>query len=792
MLNAGAGLLPNPPADIGTALILDSNIQPAIDSYESVTIVDQFANILTTAANLVNITGTVYNTQVVYGGTGYDTMGVPNPEFLPAPTGLYAVAATGTVTVSGSAVNSVTMLDVGRGYEQSPEVFFVGGISGVGASAIAQIKYQPGPLTNQTFQDLATLGANIFPALNNVLPSAYPVANVSFQDPVQPWLASVVYATGDRVGQIVLPEYDPVISYVTADQVTFSDKSYEATANSQGVFPTDVNSWQEIDIPALTYQAVDTSKGVYPPGSSLWTADIGQYQFTQTILQNANAVLGQGDLSKFCQVFQSALAYRSQANQTINSCRNSAVLDQTFDPNSGGMETLTTGGVNQVTSDFGATGQDFSLLGNLINLANLDDLGLPGELLAQIGRITGGELAVVTEFLQAAGIADAKIAQLSRGNNTLTSEEEHTAYRAMTAVTGTTLEQILLLLRVRVAGVINMAQLLNPRLLLPTSWPYLLCPSGDGLTAVYLSDGAVNTNLRDTLLNVDIASYSGPNNTNSLETLEKIIPADQALANKALARSLSQIKNIAQTNLPQLSAATAAVTGNQGLELVQNQTRVVPPVVTETYETDLGTGTGPNGTLVLSDIIGVVQLGQYVDGLNQARELIQSVNVSQLAPIYTNIQGVLLGTYGAPYGPIVIPSGPAAGTYTDLEDALQVLIPLASAEIAVIAAANPDTVSATNEIWNAVCEDLERQTRNLELAQVDFNNLTANSSSSVMSFTASLHAYAVDAEAENTLADLANMTTLSGQSVLASLREGRNIQALQQAGVQLDTQLSDT
>ena len=61
-----------------------------------------------------------------------------------------------------------------------------------------------------------------------------------------------------------------------------------------------------------------------------------------------------------------------------------------------------------------------------------------------------------------------------------------------------------------------------------------------------------------------------------------------------------------------------------------------------------------------------------------------------------------------------------------------------------------------------------------------------------MSLASSLHAYAVDPEADGVLSALANQSTLSGQSILASLREGRNIQALQQAGVQLDTQLSDS
>lgn len=792
MLNAGAGLLPDPPADIGTALVLNSNLQIAVENYQAINVINQFANIMSSAANLVNITGTIYNTEVVYGGTGYDIMGAPTPTFLPAPTGLYAVAATATATVSGSAINSVTMLDVGRGYEKPPEVFFIGGMSGQGASAVAEIKNQPGPLTNQTFQNLISLGSNTWPTLTNVLPEAYALGNVSFVVPRPTWQSGTVYNSGDIVGEIVLPRFDPLISYVISDQVTFAEKSYQAAASSQGIFPTDTNSWNEIDIPALYYESANTSQGVYPPGATAsWTAVIDQYQLTQILLTSANAVMGQGDLTKFCQVFQSALAYRNQTNQTIRSCNNSAILDQTFDPDTGGMETLTTGGLNQLTANFTATSTDLSRLGDLINLGNLDDLGLPGELLAQIGRQVGGELAVVTDFLQAMDIPQDKIRALSRGNNVLTSSEEKSAYMAMTAVTGPALEQILLLLRVRVTGLVNMAQLLNPRLLFPESWRFLVCSSGTGLVNIFLPDGSTNSNLRQTLLNVDVASYSGPNNTNNLETMEKIIPADQALANKALARSLGQVKNIAQTTLPDLAAASAAVVGNDDLTLVQSQTTVVPPFVTESYVGNLANGSGPNGTLTLTDIIGVVAPDQYVAWLDQAADLLASIDTSALTPIFDNMQDVLDGSYGAPYGPITIPSGPGSGSYANLEDALQTLIPLAANQISILASAYPEVVVTTNQIWNDICERLQQQKTNLDLALIDFNNLAANSQTSSMAFTASLHNYALDFQVDTLLSSLANLASLSGQSVVASLREGRNLASLQNAGIRLDTQIDD-
>ena len=61
-----------------------------------------------------------------------------------------------------------------------------------------------------------------------------------------------------------------------------------------------------------------------------------------------------------------------------------------------------------------------------------------------------------------------------------------------------------------------------------------------------------------------------------------------------------------------------------------------------------------------------------------------------------------------------------------------------------------------------------------------------------MSFTGNLHEYGVDVSpggANEVLLAVANPATLSGQALVASLREGRNIVALQAAGLEINTQL---
>ena len=65
------------------------------------------------------------------------------------------------------------------------------------------------------------------------------------------------------------------------------------------------------------------------------------------------------------------------------------------------------------------------------------------------------------------------------------------------------------------------------------------------------------------------------------DTLKKIIPPDQALANQALSRSLRQVKDIFNTDLPTLSAAVETLESNRDLGLINALTEPIPEVVTD-------------------------------------------------------------------------------------------------------------------------------------------------------------------------------------------------------------------
>ena len=168
---------------------------------------------------------------------------------------------------------------------------------------------------------------------------------------------------------------------------------------------------------------------------------------------------------------------------------------------------------------------------------------------------------------------------------------------------------------------------------------------------------------------------------------------------------------------------------------------------------------------------------------------------TNLVASYDRIESLFNGSYGPSTGPVTIPAGPGSGTYTDWNDALQTgLITFANDEVNTIATIDTVNYQAANTAYSNVVTTLTTQRNSQVEAYIDYGNLQANSRRASMNFTTSLHTYGQDVTpdgASNYIQALANTSSLSGQCVVAALKEGLNIKNLEDAGIQLDTQLND-
>ena len=282
------------------------------------------------------------------------------------------------------------------------------------------------------------------------------------------------------------------------------------------------------------------------------------------------------------------------------------------------------------------------------------------------------------------------------------------------------------------------------------------------------------------------------------ERLSKIIPPDQALACKAMSVSLQQVKNIDILSLPQLASAFVNTVTTKDLDQINALTTAVPPDVAQFYTDYYATGTGTGNTLVLTDLLGAAVGVTYIDQLNNVVTTINSLNslgaLANLTTIYTRMENTVNGVYGnAVTGPVVIPAGYGNGTYTNADVAFSTaLISNAVVEIGNIVTAYPTQTTSLNTEFDTMAQKIISETDNLTLATIDIAELTTDDRSPVMSFVESLPEYGVNKEENGPtwfLEQVADLTTLGGQAIVACLREGQNLAILNNVGIGVDTNI---
>jgi len=579
-----------------------------------------------------------------------------------------------------------------------------------------------------------------------------------------------------------------VATYTSTSLLTpfFNTVGNSAAANISGNTLTSMFTFCANTVPALA----DNTPAAYAALGTNTTSG-----FTGIITAQGTSYLGNGSVAVFAQVFGAAQGYVTTANQFINTSVNSQTyLGSTFTT----MNSLVTGNLSDTTLAMGTFGLDLAALGQLIDLDNLGNFGSPAALLRQLLTLTN-LTANIRSILIQAGLDEASIGNLTNPNDNVSDSVQHLAYLGMLNVTGTDLEQVLAIFGVTTKNINTMADLLNPAKIFPNSITSLTVRTYNQdttsvLRAIYdNTQGTVNSKLLIYLPRYVMTL--GTLNTISYERLARIIPADQALACKAIQVSLQQIKNINNLVLPQLSAAFVDMQTTRDLPSISALEQAVPASVASFYSSSYATGSGPDGTLVITDLLGAAVGVNYTSVLGNTTVTINSMTsagfLAGLTDTYGRMQNTVNGVYGnAVIGPVIIPAGTGAGTYADADSALQQLIANATSQVSNISASYPTQSGVLNSNFNSMAAKLVSENTNLALASIDIPNLGTSGRGPIMSFVQSLPGYGTNTEANGpaqfieTVADLA---TQGGQAMVACLREGRNLLLLNGVGIGQDT-----
>lgn len=507
--------------------------------------------------------------------------------------------------------------------------------------------------------------------------------------------------------------------------------------------------------------------------------------FTGLIDEVGQYFLGNSDISVFCQIFSSIQGYIINTNNYILSTKNSnSYYSSTFS----NMNNLITGSLSEVNLAFRAFGTDLANLGQLIDLANIDDLGSPLAVFQQIANISELTPALNLELLNRGYELDVISSPPTNIQAYLQLEKD--LYSIMKTVKDAELAQILDILDVTTANINTMADLVNPVLLFPNSYGSLTVKTPEGLRGIYIP-GSTTIN---SLLLTELPTYV----LSRFRELQIVIPADQALACQACRASLQQIKKITETSLPALSAAFLNCETTKDLPLINALTQPVPQSVQDFYTNTFETGSGPDGTLVIGDFLGVSAGFQFNDLMANTTDVILQLTtagtVANLIICYNRMANTVNGVYGDPFtGPVVIPAGIAAGTYANADNAFDIgLIPNAESLISTVVSANSTAADTLNSNFGIMANLLVDQNQNILAANVDIANLISDQRSSTLGFVTDLPTFGVDTDQysyRQFLESVANIDSLGGQAVIACMREGKNTLILNNSGIGIDTVL---
>ena len=578
-----------------------------------------------------------------------------------------------------------------------------------------------------------------------------------------------------------------ISSYFSAVSAAYSNTAANISSNTLSSMVTFCSG----TVPALA----DNTPAAY---SGLGTNALSG--FTGIVSSQGSSYLGNGNVTVFAQVFSAAQGYVVTTNDYINTSINSQTyLGSTFTT----MNSLITGNLSDATLATGTFGADLARLGQLIDLNNLGNLGSPAALFRQLATLTNITPGIRAALIQA-GLDEASIGNLTDPSINVDTNVQRLAYIGMQNITGTDLEQVVAVFGVTTANITTMADLLNPVKIFPNSFPSLTVRTYNQdatsvLRAIYDNNqGVVNSKLL-TYLPQYVLVLAAPG-TITYERLSLIIPPDQALANKAIQVSLQQIKNISTLSLPQLAAAFSNMQTTRDLPAISALQQAVPASVAAYYSSTYATGSGPNGTLVITDLLGAAVGIPFTSDLTNVTTTINSMTTAgilgTLTVTYNRMQNTVNGDYyDSATGNIVIPAGPGAGTYGNVDSALSALISDASNTVSGIQSSYPAQSANLNTNFTNMASSLSTENTNLSLASIDIPNLLTTGRGPIMSFVQSLPNYGVNTQKNGPsqfLETVADLNTQGGQAIVACLREGRNIAALNAVNVGVDTNIPAT
>lgn len=227
----------------------------------------------------------------------------------------------------------------------------------------------------------------------------------------------------------------------------------------------------------------------------------------------------------------------------------------------------------------------------------------------------------------------------------------------------------------------------------------------------------------------------------------------------------------------------------KNLPLAAIGTQPLPADVQNFYLSTLADGSGPDGTFLVTDFFGTaagLPVSQYLVTVNIiiAARLADNT-LTNLNTLYGQLLDTVTGVFGTP-PTIVIPAGPAAGTYADYNSAVAALVAAINPAIAAANTAMSQDAVTMNTAWQDMLQHFANEAINQTRASVSFATIPGDAQLPVTAFMTALNGYGVDTQqgmSAQFLESIADLGNRAGQAMVGALREGRNNTSMDAVGV---------
>jgi len=359
------------------------------------------------------------------------------------------------------------------------------------------------------------------------------------------------------------------------------------------------------------------------PSAVPYTGEYTSYGWLRIIPLQAHYefYINNGSYSDFLHTFNMASGFIAQSNKAIDAMN---AADTYLDGTYSNMNDLITADLAGVSLALFFWGQDLIALGRALDLGTIDTYGRPSNLLKTLYKNKALTKAVNLALL-AAGFSSDDMDYIIGGEEA-TVEQQKKLYGAFSIVMGIDLVDALIPMNCQTKGLGTLADLLNPKMLFPTSYTTLTVPEYNATA------GPTNSKTYYLL-------YTGGEVTSQVlnnygEQLKTILPATLAASCAAFSATMLQVKNIKSADIERFGQVvrnleTVSDLGVNGTNVPTNQD------IRNSSLPLIALGSGTKGRYTTCDFFGAMSGLPY--NWSMLEGYLKALGTATLVNIYRNM-----------------------------------------------------------------------------------------------------------------------------------------------------------